>query len=244
MSTITQAPHTQLEKSNRVDIVWDVFRPASLKSSTREKRGNGIRRRVAPSTVMPKNWSDFLRVNENKAELFAFLSHVAVSLSVGEGKEIYAADGSRVLCSFAESCLAHLAPCSQEEADTRLLLHVTDAVQKGCRKVTIRTVDTDVVVLAVASFSKIAPGELWVAFGVKSSFRYIAIHEMVATMTPTQCLTLPVFHAFTGCDTVSAFAGRGKKTAWVTWKSFSEVTSASMNFYACQMRSVKDQCCY
>ena len=99
-------------------------------------------------------------------------------------------------------------------------------MEKGCRKVTIRTVDTDVVVLSVASFSKIAPDELWVAFGVKSSFRYIAIHEMVATMTPTQCLTLPVFHAFTGCDTVSAFAGRGKKTAWATWKSFSEVTSA------------------
>ena len=124
------------------------------------------------------------------------------------------------------NCLAHLDPCSQEEADTRLLLHVADAVQKGCRKVTILTVDTDVVVLAVASFSKIAPDELWVAFGVKSRFRYIAIHEMVATMTQTQCLTLPVFHAFTRCDTVSAFAGRGKKTAWVTWKSFLEVTSA------------------
>ena len=47
-----------------------VFRPASLKASTREKRGKGIRRRVAPSTVMLKNWSDFLRVNENKTELF------------------------------------------------------------------------------------------------------------------------------------------------------------------------------
>ena len=94
---------------------------------------------------------------------------------------------------------------------------MADAVQKGCRKVTIRTVDTDVVVLAVASFSKIAPDELWVAFGVKSSFQYTAIHEMVATMTQTQYLTLPVFHAFPGCDTVSTFAGRGKKTAWVTW---------------------------
>jgi hypothetical protein len=28
------------------------------------------------------------------------------------------------------------------------------------------------------------------------------------------------------CDTVSAFAGRGKKTAWVTWKSFPEVADA------------------
>ena len=49
-------------------------------------------------------------------------------------------------------------------------------------KVTIRTVDTDVVAVAVASFSKIAPNELWIAFGVGSSFRYIPIHEMVATL--------------------------------------------------------------
>ncbi len=35
-----------------------------------------------------------------------------------------------------------------------------------------------------------------------------------------------VFHAFTGCDTVSSFGGRRKKTAWATWKSFAEVTTA------------------
>ncbi|GFN95538.1 hypothetical protein PoB_002204400 [Plakobranchus ocellatus] len=33
-----------------------------------------------------------------------------------------------------------------------------------------------------------------------------------------------MFHAFTGCDTVSSFAGRGKKTAFHIWKSFDEVT--------------------
>ena len=33
----------------------------------------------------------------------------------------------------------------------------TDAVQKGCKRVTIRFVGTDAVVLAVASFSKTAP---------------------------------------------------------------------------------------
>lgn len=86
-------------------------------------------------------------------------------------------------------------------------------MQKGYEKVTIRTVDTVVVVLAVSLFSKIAPDELWVAFGVGSSFRYIDIYKMVSTMNPTQCLTLQVFHAFTRCDTVSTFAGRGKNTA-------------------------------
>ncbi len=62
------------------------------------------------------------------------------------------------------------------ESSALPLAHVADAGRKGCKKVTIRTVDTDVVVLAVASFSKIAPDELWVSFGVGSSF---AIHEIV-----------------------------------------------------------------
>ncbi|CAB3998852.1 Hypothetical predicted protein [Paramuricea clavata] len=216
----------QFQKSHRVDLVWDLYLPASLKASTRQKRGKGTRKRVAPSTAMPKNWKNFLRVDQNKTELFTFLSQKVVHIPLADGKELYASDGSGVLCSPAESNLARLAPCSQEEADTRLLLHVADAVQKGCTKITIRTVDTEVVVLAVASFSKIGPDELWIAFGAGSSFRYIAIHEIVSTVSPSECLTLPVFHAYTGCDTVSTFAGRGKKTAWQTLKSFPDVIYA------------------
>ena len=33
-----------------------------------------------------------------------------------------------------------------------------------------------------------------------------------------------VFHAFTGCDTVSNFTGRGKKTAVTVWKNLPAVT--------------------
>ena len=50
----------QLEKSNRIDLVWYVYQPASLKASTREKREKGTRKRVSPSTKMPNNLSDFL----------------------------------------------------------------------------------------------------------------------------------------------------------------------------------------
>ena len=49
--------------------------------------------------------------------------------------------------------ITSLAPCFHEEADTRLLLHVTDI------EVCIRTVDTDVVVLAIAMFDQINPEE-------------------------------------------------------------------------------------
>ena len=78
----------------------------------------------------------------------------------------------------------------------------------------------------MTSFSKTALDELWVACGVGTNFRYIAVHEMVATMNPTKSLTVPVLHEFTGSDTVSSFAVRGKKTAWETLKSFPEVNDA------------------
>ena len=45
-------------------------------------------------------------------------------------------------------------------------------------------------------------------------------------MDPRKSAVLPIFHAFTGCDTVSAFGGRGKKTAWDTWNVYPEVTEA------------------
>ena len=78
-------------------------------------------------------------------------------------------------------------------------------MKEGYTKVTIRTVDTDVVVLAVASAHRHKSTEVWVA---------------------DRCIALPVFHAFTGCDTVSCFGGRGKRTAWDTWRAYEDVTIA------------------
>ena len=56
------------------------------------------------------------------------------------------------------------------------------------------------------------------------------LHEVVVNMDPRICATLPTFHAFTGCDTVSLFCGRGKKTAWNTWKVYPEVIEAFEEF--------------
>lgn len=35
-----------------------------------------------------------------------------------------------------------------------------------------------------------------------------------------------MFHALTGCDTVSSFTGHGKKTAWAVWTVLPELTQA------------------
>jgi hypothetical protein len=76
----------------------------------------------------------------------------------------------------------------------------------------------------VAAVAKIDIGELWVAFGTGKHFRYIPVHAIAASFGPSKSQALPMFHAYIGCDTVSSFATRGKKTAWDTWKAFEEVT--------------------
>ena len=36
-------------------------------------------------------------------------------------------------------------------------------------------------------------------------------------------MALLMFHAFTGCDTVSYFGEKGNKTAWKVWMAFNDV---------------------
>ena len=217
---------SQLETVNRVDVVWDVYIPESLKSTTRNKQGKGVRRRVLHTTFILSNWKDFLRVDGNKTELFKLLSEQLMNVPIAEGKAIYTTYGNNVLCSLAGADMRNLVPCSHEEADTCLLLHVADAVRKGCRKVCIHTVDTNVVVLAIAMLNRIKPDELWVALGTGSNFWYVPIHELAADIDPRICATLLAFHTSTGCDTVSSFGRRGKKTAWSTWKVYPEAPDA------------------
>lgn len=65
----------QLEWASRVDLVWDVYQDHSLKKSLRLKRGSGQRRKVMPTTRIPTDWKGFLRVDENKDELFKLLAN-------------------------------------------------------------------------------------------------------------------------------------------------------------------------
>ena len=63
-----------LQNSARVDIVWDTYKTDSLKKSTREKRGRGVRRKVSGHAKLPSKFQDFLHNSKNKQELFDFLT--------------------------------------------------------------------------------------------------------------------------------------------------------------------------
>ena len=159
-------------------------------------------------------------MNENKTELFHFLAKQVVSCHV-EGKELYSTYEEQVLSSPPRDDTEQ---CSHEEADKRLILHVSHASHCGHRKFMVRTIDTDVIVLAVSKMADIDANEVWIAFGAGKHFRYLAIHDITAQLGTQKAKALPMLRALTGCDTVSFFTGRGKRTAWDSWNVFDRIT--------------------
>ena len=64
--------------------------------------------------------------------------------------------------------------CNHEEADTRIVVHVLHALEQGMKSVLVRTVDTDVIVILVGVYAKLATIQplavIWVAFGTDRNY--------------------------------------------------------------------------
>lgn len=109
-----------------------------------------------------------------------------------------------------------------------MFVHARSAVLQGSKSLMIKANDTDVVVLAIsamASLKELGLEKLWVTFGQGVKMFWIPVHELVESIGPSRSSGMTFFHAFTGCDVVSAFRGKGRKSAWQTWEVFDEVSS-------------------
>ena len=68
--------------------------------------------------------------------------------------------------------------------------------------------------------------EVWLLLGTGSRMHYVAVHEIAKGLGFQMSKAFPFSHAFTGCDTVSSFASKGKKTALATWKIYPSVAES------------------
>ena len=86
------------------------------------------------------------------------------------------------MCNGQRDDISSLAPCKQEEADTRLLLRAADAGKCGFNKIMLQlwTAHTDILVIAIAAFHELAFSELWIAFGVGKHFRFVPVHGIAS----------------------------------------------------------------
>ena len=60
----------------------------------------------------------------------------------------------------------------------------------------IRMVDTDFMVLDVFAINHLPAG--WLALGTGKSLRYLAVHQMAASLGPEMSCALPMFNPLTG----------------------------------------------
>ena len=72
------------------------------------------------------------------------------------------------------------------------------------------------------------------------TLRFPPRHSIEKSLSREKATALPLFHALTGCNTVSFFAGRGKKTAWEAWKVFPRLTQA-LNTLSTESLDISDQ---
>ena len=177
---------------------------------------------VTGNVCVPHNWQEFLREDRNKADVFAILAmHIE---TMQPDKTVITTHNEHVLSTNTRNKCPR--PLQSWRGWYRMLVHAADAVNQGCQKIMIRTVDTDVVTITVSVIPSIDITELWVAFGTERHLRYIPVHSIALSLGAVKSKVLPMFHAYTGCDTVSFFANRGKKTAWDIWKTFDNLTEA------------------
>ncbi len=120
--------------------------------------------------------------------------------------------------------------CDHEEADSTICIHVQDALRKGARKILVRTVDTDVIVILVGVYFHIHDvyhdASIWVGFGTGKNYKCYNINSTCQYLGKSWSRALPFFHALTGFNTTSQFLGKGKKSAWESWKAYPAVTEA------------------
>ena len=169
-------------------------------------------------------WEKFLKLEQNKARPFHVLVERIGSVET-EGKQ---------LCTTLEKNIVCVTHINNAHDFIRMILHTLHCAKEGYDRVIIKTVDTEVAYLAVAAFQSIPMLKgLCIDFGVNKHHRYISPYGIAKALGKLKAEALPVFHAFTECDTVSSFNGIGRKKAWETWKVLLSLTKTFQKLAKC-----------
>ena len=168
-----------------------------------------------------------MNLPENKANLIRFLTDELLRQAeeLPEGQEVVVAGGSKMLEIFVSTSagLLHHLDSTQEEADTRIIVHVLDAQRQNAKRVIVCSRDTDVLVLLVHHMT--LDDEVWMSAGIKNKPKYIPIH-VIQALQPYVRHNLLSYHALTGCDSTSQFSGHAKKSTWTKYVSEPELLDA------------------
>ena len=210
----------------------------NLKESLQLDRGDGKRLVFQDSTYFPSNFgNDFLRNSENKRHLYPYLIDKIISKTRLDNKVVIGTRNEKVVMNHKGILLDIIVPdCYHAEVDTRIVMHVINCLQNGIKHVTVRSNDTDVVVLLVAYYPEFAiyscDAYITAMCGVGKKVEYLSIKNVALHIGFERCRELLFFHALTGSDFTSSFFQIGKCKWWDAWifngnisKTFTELST-------------------
>jgi hypothetical protein len=205
--------------STRIDVVFDVYKDISIKNAERYKRASqsdGAKYKNLEAGFQIKSWTNFMTHSCNKAEVVKFLV-----TQWKEPKFVEKLGNKSLYVTLDEKCwtidsigavLVSELQCNHEVADTRIHAKHTEGPYL------VHADDTDVLVLLLCHTSSLhREGYMKLGKGTKS--RIIQIHLILekllkelhpAISSQDFIKSLIGLHAFTGYDSISSFAGKGK----------------------------------
>ena len=173
---------------------------------------------TGPEQKRPRNWLNTLHNSSFKPTLVAFLirywANDHLHFFIGQKKLCVTCENDCYLFKANDNCV-HTTKCANlhsihQEADSKMLFHVASIPSPAT--IVIRSVDTDVLVIALACLSTIDPRKkvsMETGLEIKNS-RYININQIYQTLGEQICRGLPALHAFTGSEYTSSFSRKGK----------------------------------
>ena len=126
-----------------------------------------------------------------------------------------------------------------------MLLHLKDCLSSGLKDICIISPDTDVLVILLGIFPKLKAQydftNIVLQKVLKKNQLTVQIGPLVERLGQQLCQAIPFFHAFSGCDTTSAFKTIGKKKGFQTLKLYRPSLSIFAEFFNTPFQQISEE---
>ena len=207
--------------SKNPDVIFstDMYKDDSVKAMERKRRGCAEKLIIkGENTKKPADWKEFLTNDQNKKQFIEILLTVWSSDRFADklkGRSVTLICEGRAYCLSSEDGKTTLKTeirslaSTQEETDSRVVLYCIYGKENGYKVVRVKSPDSDIfsILLHYAYATEIT---IHFETGAGNKRRLIDMTELAHRYTQQHCTALMALHAFTGCDSTSAFKGIGK----------------------------------
>jgi len=197
----------------------NMYSPNSVKAMERNRRGVGDKLIVSGGEMRrPKDWKVFLSNNDNKVQLVkvlldtwssaptALILHGREVVLVHEGStDMLRSTGDAMSCVEIESL--------QSDQDTRVVLYCLYAQEMLYSTAKVKTPDTDIFFILLHHARRFTDLRVLLETGKVRTKCCVDISKLTESYSPVFTAALLGLHAFSGCDSTSAFRSKGKVKA-------------------------------